>query len=101
LTLSDRPTAEDGANRHVIRSRSASCALIGVELVASPVLLQTRSLGHARDALLDASVLKLSPVDLHAAPAFGEAAALAVIVMLAWMVVATAAGAWRTARADA
>ena len=84
------------------QSRPATItALIGFELVASPVLLQTRSLGHARAALLDASALKLSPVDLHLAPAIGEAAALAIIVMLAWMIVATAAGAWRTSRADA
>ncbi|HLW94314.1 MAG TPA: hypothetical protein VKS25_02960 [Solirubrobacteraceae bacterium] len=84
------------------QSRPATITvLVGFELVASPLLLQTSSLGHARDALLDASVLRLSPVDLHGAPVVGETAVLAVIVMLAWMVVAAAAGAWRTHRADA
>jgi hypothetical protein len=76
-------------------------ALIGLELVASPLLLQTSSLGHARDALLDASVLKLAPALSPGAPVLAESLGIVLGVMLAWLVVAAAAGAWRTCRSDA
>jgi hypothetical protein len=84
------------------QSRPATLtALIGLELVASPVLLQTSSLGHARDALLDASVLKLAPALSQGAPVLAESLGIVVGVMLAWLAVAAAAGAWRTCRTDA
>ncbi len=84
------------------QSRPATVtSLIGFELVASPLILQDSSLGHARQALLDATVLKLTPITLHGAPVVVESTALAVVVLLAWVGVATALGAWRTMRADA
>lgn len=76
-------------------------ALIGLELVASPLLLQTSSLGAAREALLDASVLKLSPALQHSAPVLDESLAVTIGVMLAWVAIAAALGAWRTRTVDA
>jgi ABC-type transport system involved in multi-copper enzyme maturation permease subunit len=75
--------------------------LIGFELVASPLLLQTSSFASLRPALLDASVLKLAPVLDPGAPAITESVTAALGVMAAWLVVALAVGAWRTARVDA
>jgi len=84
------------------QSRPATItALIGFELVASPLLLQTHSLGHARDALLEASVVKTAPIPLHIGPVVRESSALAVIVLALWVLIAIALGAWRTQRADA
>jgi hypothetical protein len=84
------------------QSRPATItALIGFELVASPLLLQTHSLGHARNALLEASVVKTAPIPLHLWTLISESTALAVIVLALWVLIATALGAWRTQRADA
>jgi hypothetical protein len=76
-------------------------ALIGFELIASPILLQTASLGHAREALLDASVLHLAPVLSHGAPVLAESTSIVLVVLAAYVTLATAAGAWRTLRTDA
>jgi Reverse transcriptase (RNA-dependent DNA polymerase) len=76
-------------------------ALIGLELVASPLLLQTPSLGAARKVLLDASVLKLSPALQHGAPILAESLAVTIGVMFAWVAITAGLGAWRTHRVDA
>ncbi len=84
------------------QSRPASImTLVGIELVASPVLLQSSSLGSARKALLDASVLKLAPALGRGAPVLAESIGLTLAVMALWVIVPTAFGAWRTLRADA
>lgn len=80
---------------------AAITSLVGFELVASPVLLQSSSFGSARKALLDASVLKLAPTLDRGAPVLAESIALTLIVMALWVIVPTALGAWRTVRADA
>ncbi len=84
------------------QSRPATITgLVGIELVASPVLLQSSSLGSARKALLDASVLKLAPVLSRGAPVLAESIGVTLAVMALWVIVPTAFGAWRTVRADA
>lgn len=75
-------------------------ALIGLELVASPVLLQNHSLGNVRKALLDASVLKLAPALSDGAPVLAESVAVVLIVIAAWVGAALTLGAWRTRRVD-
>ena len=75
-------------------------SLIGLELVASPLLMQSHSVGNLRKALLDASVLKLSPALSDGAPVLAESLAVVVIVMAAWVGVALTLGAWRTRRVD-
>jgi ABC-type transport system involved in multi-copper enzyme maturation permease subunit len=83
-------------------SRPATIAtLIGLELVASPILLQSSSVGNLRKALLDASVLNLAPALSRGAPVLAESIAVVVGVMVAWVAVALGLGAWRTRRVDA
>lgn len=76
-------------------------ALIGFELVASPILLQTSSLGDARKALLDASVLNLAPALTRGAPVIAESLFVSLLTLGLWSVVALALGAWRTRTMDA
>ena len=76
-------------------------ALIGFELVASPLLLQTSSLGEARKVLLDASVLKLAPALTDGAPVIAESLAVALLTIALWCAVALGLGAWRTRAMDA
>ena len=76
-------------------------ALIGFELVASPILLQTSSLGAARKALLDASVLKLAPALTRGAPVIAESLLVARVAIAVWSGAALGLGAWRTRRMDA
>jgi ABC-type transport system involved in multi-copper enzyme maturation permease subunit len=83
-------------------SRPATIAtLIGLELVASPILLQSSSVGNLRKVLLDASVLKLAPALSDGAPVLAESLTVVVVVMAAWVTVALGLGAWRTRRVDA
>ncbi len=76
-------------------------ALIGLELVASPLLLQQSSLGGARKALLDSSVLHLAPTLSGGAPVVPESQLVALLVMALWLTAACGLGAWRTATIDA
>ena len=75
-------------------------ALIGFELVASPILMQSHSLGGVRKVLLDASVLKLAPALSRGAPVLAESIAVTLIVLAAWVLVALGLGTWRTRRVD-
>jgi hypothetical protein len=75
--------------------------LIGFELVASPLLLQTSSLGSVRHVLLDSSVLHLSPALSDGAPVVPESLFVALLVIGLWLLVATGLGAWRTSTMDA
>ena len=75
-------------------------ALIGFELVVSPLLLQS-NLGSARSALLDATVLHLAPTLSRGAPGVPESLFVALLVGGLWLAVASALGAWRTRTMDA
>jgi len=74
--------------------------LIGIQLVASPLLLRATALGSVRKALLDNSVLNLAPIATKTT-AVAESVFLMLVVMAAWLVVAAGLGAWRTATMDA
>jgi hypothetical protein len=77
-------------------------ALIGWQFIAAPLLTQLTALGAARQALFPAAIDRLNP-----APIIGQEAsvvrspAVAIIVLLAWVAVALAAGGWRTVTRDA
>ncbi len=79
-------------------------ALIGWQLVASPLLAQISSLGSAREGLLSQGLAHFSPV---AAGGGGHGAAVslsqgtAVLVVILWLAVFLALGAWRTRTMDA
>jgi ABC-type transport system involved in multi-copper enzyme maturation permease subunit len=77
-------------------------ALIGWQLVASPLLSNISSLGSARDALFSEAIAHFSPVhigDRGASVTMGQGTAL--LVLLAWLGIFAALGAWRTEKMDA
>ncbi|MFI5004275.1 MAG: hypothetical protein ACHQE6_04605 [Solirubrobacterales bacterium] len=82
----------------------AIIALIAWQIVASPVLANISSLGGARKGLLSQAITHFSPVGTggggHGATVT-LSGGLAVIVLVAWLVVFLALGAWRTSTMDA
>jgi hypothetical protein len=76
-------------------------ALIGWELVLSPLLVQSQSLGSLRRGLLDGVVLFLKPGPIGGAPTISMSVAVAVVVLVAWLLVLPALGAWRMQTRDA
>lgn len=89
----------------LIGSRVASIGvLLGWQLVASPILLQVRSLGPARQALYTGALARLNPVPTLGGPVtttVTHSAIVAVFVLVAWILVMLGLGAWRTATRDA
>lgn len=75
--------------------------LIGWELVLSPLLVQSSSLGSLRRGLLDGALLFLKPGPMGGAPTIPMPVAIAVIVLMAWLLVLPALGAWRMQTRDA
>ncbi len=76
-------------------------ALIGWELVLSPLLVQSTTLGTLRRGLLDGALLFLKPGPTGGAPMIPMPVAVAVVVLTAWLVVLPALGAWRMQTRDA
>jgi ABC-type transport system involved in multi-copper enzyme maturation permease subunit len=86
----------------LVGSRPATVtALIGWQLVASPVLLQSGSLGSVRQVLLDGAFSQIKPGVREGEPVIGMTIAAVVVSILAWTLIATLLGAWRTATQDA
>jgi ABC-type transport system involved in multi-copper enzyme maturation permease subunit len=77
-------------------------SLIGWQLVASPLIASIGSLGSARDGILSQALVHFSPVrfgDRGGSVTMGEGVAL--LVLVAWLSVFLALGAWRTRTMDA
>ncbi len=83
---------------------AAIIALIAWQVVASPLLIMIGSLGSARKGLLSQAIAHFSPVHIdnggHGATVT-LSGGLAFIVLVAWLMVFLALGAWRTSRMDA
>lgn len=79
----------------------AIIAIIAWQVVASPLIANIESLGGARDALLSQSLGHFSPVPMHHRGEVTMTSGTAIVVILAWLLVALALGAWRTRRMDA
>src|SRR5437762_12179440 len=81
----------------LIGSRTATVtALIGWQLVASPILLQASSLGNSRYALLDGRFRQIKPGLRGGEPVIGMSTAAVVVCIVLWLAVPAALGAWRT-----
>jgi ABC-type transport system involved in multi-copper enzyme maturation permease subunit len=78
-------------------------ALIGWQLVASPLIANIESLGHARDAILSQSLAHFSSVTLQRGRMedVTMATGTAILVAVVWLGVFLALGAWRTRTMDA
>jgi len=69
--------------------------------VLSPLLVQSTSLGSARDGLLDGVLVFLKPGPAVGGPSIAMSVGVAVLVTIAWLAVLPALGAWRTQTRDA
>jgi ABC-type transport system involved in multi-copper enzyme maturation permease subunit len=81
---------------------AAITALIGWQLVASPLIANIGSLGKARDIVLSQALVHFSPVhigDRGGTVAMAQGTAL--LVLAGWLAVFLALGAWRTRTMDA
>jgi hypothetical protein len=76
-------------------------ALIGWELVLSPLLVQAVSLGSLRRGLLDAVLAFLKPGPASGAPVIPMPVAVAIVATIAWLLILPALGAWRMRTRDA
>jgi hypothetical protein len=83
---------------------AAIIALIAWQIVASPLLANIKALGSAREGLMSQAIAHFSPVHVgdggHGA-SVTMAGGTAFIVLLAWVAVFLALGAWRTHAMDA
>ncbi len=82
---------------------AAIIALIAWWIVASPLISNIDSLGSAREGVLSQALQHFSPIRLGdgRGAVVTMSGATALIVLLAWLVVLLAAGAWRTRTMDA
>ncbi len=82
---------------------AALTVLIGWQLVASPILANIESLGNSRKLVLSQAISHFSPVRLDGGrgSVVTMSGATAVIVLLGWLAVFLALGAWRTRTMDA
>jgi ABC-type transport system involved in multi-copper enzyme maturation permease subunit len=81
---------------------AAITALIGWQLVASPLIANISSLGSARDGVLSQALVHFSPVRFGSrADSVAMSGGVALVVLVAWLVVFLALGAWRTRTMDA
>jgi ABC-type transport system involved in multi-copper enzyme maturation permease subunit len=86
-------------------SRPASIVtLIGVDLLVSPILANITSLGSSRKALLNQALAHFAPLaDLRGGhgPTITMSSGIAVVVIVGWLAMFLALGAWRTSTMDA
>lgn len=80
---------------------AALTVLIGWHLVASPVLANVGSLGSSRKLLLSQALSHYSPVSVGDRGSVAMAGGTALIVLLGWVLLFLALGAWRTRTMDA
>ncbi len=82
----------------------AITALIAWQIVASPLLANISSLGGARKGILSQAIVALQPRQASKAGTarrHNVAVALALLVLVVWLAVFLALGAWRTCTMDA
>jgi hypothetical protein len=77
--------------------------VLGWQIVATPLLLQIKTLGSLREGLVGAAVQRLEPSALLAqgSPRVAMSVAAAVAAVVVWTLVPLALGAWRTVTRDA
>jgi hypothetical protein len=76
-------------------------ALIGLQTVVTQLIVNTSSLGDARDALITPALGQLIPVGGGVGVGIAMATGVAVAVLAGWAIIPTLLGAWRTNTRDA
>ena len=79
-------------------------ALIGWQLIASPLLANISQLGSSRKLILSQAIFQFSPIKLmggHGAQVVAMTTGTALAVLVVWLLVFMALGAWRTRTMDA
>jgi hypothetical protein len=85
----------------IVPSRVAIGLLLMWEFAVSQLLLQITQLGNVRDGVLFAAFDNIAPAKLGQKLVVYMSAGTATVVIVAWVVVFLAAGAWRTVTRDA
>jgi hypothetical protein len=87
----------------VVGSRATSIGiLLGWQLIAMPLLVQIGIVGAFREGLVDAATNRLAPAALvEGTAAVPMSLAAAAVVLVTWVALPLAAGAWRTRTRDA
>jgi hypothetical protein len=85
----------------IVPSRVAIGLLLMWEFAVSQLLLQITLLGNVRDGVLFAAFDNIAPAKLGQKLVVYMSAGTATVVIVAWVVVFLAAGAWRTVTRDA
>jgi ABC-type transport system involved in multi-copper enzyme maturation permease subunit len=81
---------------------AAIIALIAWQVIASPLISSIGSLGGAREAILSQALSHFSPITLDGhATNLTMSSGAAVVVIVGWLAVFLALGAWRTSTMDA
>ena len=80
---------------------AAITALIGWQLVASPLIANISSLGSGRDVVLSQAIAHFSPVHVGDRGLVTMSQGAGLLVIVAWIAVFLALGAWRTRTMDA
>lgn len=75
-------------------------SLIGFQTIATNLLINVKSLGSVRDAILNAALLQLKPGSAEGR-GVAMAVGVAIVVVIAWAAVWSVLGAWRTQTRDA
>jgi ABC-type transport system involved in multi-copper enzyme maturation permease subunit len=76
-------------------------ALVGWQIVASPLLLNARVLGGTRQALTDSALTYLKPGPPTGSLSVASSVPIALTVLALWALAFTTLGGWRTSRRDA
>ena len=89
----------------LINSRATTIGvLIGWQFIASPLLLQVSWLGSVRQLIFTSALARLNPAPALEGPGsttVTHSAAVAAVVLVAWVAVILVAGGWRTITRDA
>jgi hypothetical protein len=86
----------------LLGSRGTSIGiLLGWQLIVMPLLVQIGALGDFREGLVDAATNRLAPGALVDGTVVPMSLGAAVVVLVAWLAVPLAVGAWRTCTRDA
>ncbi len=100
LVLDHPALSQSGAVAGGIRLVLSDASEAALELAATPLLMNVELLGVLRELLLGSATRRIQPFPSNETR-IGMSLLAAIVVLVLWIVVPLAAGAWRTATRDA